>query len=177
MNKKKIDKKKAENYIAISLAVFSFLLFIVIPAYPSSHFDYYLIDIIDNYLLGNGYYSPPNYPFTSKVINSFSVLLAIILGIFVGIWRKDDIEPDKITKYTWLGILIIFIMGIYTFFLSLNPQEFRESTLRRSFGTSQSFHNNPITFLAMMIGKQIWIYISIRSSLAYLLYKIDNIRK
>ena len=175
MNNK--QKKKAENYICIALAVFSLLLFVIIPVHPASPFDFMLNDFIDKYLLGNGYYSPPKYPFTSKVINSFSVVSAIALGIFVGIWRKDGVEPHKLPNYTWLGILGMFGLGVATFFTSLNPQEFSESTLRRSFGTSESFHNNPVTFLAMMIGKQIWIYISVRFPLTYLLYSLDKIRK
>lgn len=175
MSIKKIDKKKVESYVGYTLIIFPILLFIIIPTHLSSHFDYLLNDFIDKYLLGNGYYSPPNYPFTSKVINSFSVVLAIISSIFIGIWRKDDVE--YIPKYIWLTCLMFLVVGICTFFLSLNPQEFRESTLRRSFGTSESFHKNPILFLIMMIGKEICIYFSIRVPLTYLLYGIDKIRK
>lgn len=170
-----VDKKKFESYVGYTLVIFPILLFIVIPAHPSSYFDYTLNDFIDKYLLGNGYYSPPNYPFTSKVVNSFSVAIAIVLGIFIGFWRKDDVE--YVPKYVFLACLIFFGVGIFTFLLSLNPQEFRESTLRRSFGTSESFHNNPILFLVMMIGKEICIYFGIRVPLTYLLYSLDKIRK
>ena len=173
-----VDKKKFESYVGYTLIIFPILLFIVIPAHPSSYFDYTLNDFIDKYLLGNGYYSPPNYPFTSKVVNSFSVAIAIVLGIFIGFWRKDDVEENlKYMKYSWIWILLILGLGISAFSLSINPQEFKESKLRRSFGTSESFHNNPITFLFMIIVKQICLYIGIRAPLTYLLYSLDKIRK
>ncbi|UOO76953.1 hypothetical protein LVJ85_00085 [Neisseria sp. Dent CA1/247] len=175
MNKE--QRKRAESYIFYSLPFITVIIFVVSPAYMdiNSKLDNALNHFIDNYLLGNGYYSPPNYPFAAKITNSFSVVIAIVAGVFAGIWRRNDIE--RIYKYTWLVCLGILALGVATFFTSLNPQEFRESTLRLSFGTSQSFHNNPITFLAMMIGKQLWIYISVRAPLTYLLYKIDKIRK
>ena len=53
----------------------------------------------------------------------------------------------------------------------------KKTNVGRSFGTSESFHNNPILFLVMMIGKEICIYFGIRVPLTYLLYSLDKIRK
>ena len=171
------QKKKIESYIGIALAILPILVFIATPSHMNSHFDYTLNGFIDKYLLGKGYYIPSNYPFAAKTVNSFSVVLAIILGVFVGIWRKDGINSEKISKNALIGFFIILCLGVAAFFTGLNPQEFSEPTLRRSFGTGESFHNNPVLFLAMMVGKTICIYLGIRVPLAYLLYSLDKIRK
>ncbi|KPN73978.1 MULTISPECIES: hypothetical protein [Neisseria] len=175
MNKE--QKKKAENYIFYPLLASTVVIFIISPAYidPNNRFDHMLNNLIDHYLLGNGYYSPTYYPFAAKITNSFSVVLAIIAGVFVGILRKDGIE--YVSKSLWFACLVMLGLGIATFFLSLNPQEFREPTFRRSFGTSESFHNNPVLFLFMMIVKQVCIYAGIRVPLSLMLYYIDKIRK
>lgn len=168
------QRKQVENYIFYSIFIATVLIFMVSPSHITSSFDYYLNEFIDKYLLGNGYYSPSNYPFAAKVTNSFSVVLAVASGIFIGIWRKNDVEREE--KYAWLGCLIALGLGIATFFLSLEPQEFRESTIRRSFGTSESFHNNPILFLFLMISKQGCIYMGIRITLTFLLYDRSRFR-
>ena len=174
------QKKKAENYIFYSLFIITVLIFIISPAHlnPNSRLDNIINNFIDIYLLGNGYYLPSNYPFAAKITNSFSVILAVIAGVFVGIWRKDGIEQkNKHIKYAWIGVLLILGLGIASFFLSLNHQEFREPAFRRSFGTNESFHNNPFLFLLMMIAKQSCIYAGIRAPLTLLFYYIDKIRK
>ena len=117
---------------------------------------------------------PSNYPFSAKVVNSFTVGFAVIMGTFVGIWRKDDVI--RVPKHIWWYCLLIFGLGISTFLLSLYPQVFKVST-GRSFGTSEAFHNNPVLFLFMIIAKEICIYIGIRAPLTFLLFAIDYSRK
>ena len=170
-----MNKKRAEDYIYFSAFAATVVLFFLLPSHANTQFDYYLNDFIDKYLLGNGYYSPPDYPFSAKVTNSFSVIFGVIGGTFIGIWRKDGVK--YVSKSVWIGCLIMLALGIGSFFLSLNPQEFRESTLRRSFGTSESFHNNPFLFLLMMLAKQGCIYMGIRGPLTLLLHYVDKIRK
>ena len=169
-----MDKKQVENYIFYALLIFPVVLFILIPAHPAGDFDFALNRFVDKYLLGNGYYMPSNYPFSAKVVNSFTVGFAVIMGTFVGIWRKDDVI--RVPKHIWCYCLLIFGLGISTFLLSLYPQVFKVST-GRSFGTSEAFHNNPVLFLFMIIAKEICIYIGIRAPLTFLLFAIDYSRK
>ena len=93
------QKKKIESYIFYALLALPIVLFIFTPAFPSTNFDYALNNFMNKYLLGNGYYIATAYPFAAKVNNNFTVVFAVIAGVFVGIWRKDGVVtpvPKKI---------------------------------------------------------------------------------
>lgn len=156
-----MDRKQVENYIFSLSFILPVLIFIVTPAHPSGSISYRLDGFINQYLFGNGWYSPSNYPFAAKVTNSFSAVLAMVTGLFMGIWRRNDII-GSFPKNTGWYFLVIFGLGIYMLLKSFYPQEFSAFRGRGSFIFTESFHNNPILFLAMMIVKTACIYLSFR---------------
>lgn len=176
MSIKKIDKKKVESYLLYVFLLLPVILFIVTPAFPSNHFHFVLNDFMDKYMLGNGYYLATDYPFTAKVSNNFTVAFAVVSGIFIGVWRRNEVEREIPPSMWWYGLVLLGI-GWATFSLSLNPQEFVEPTSRRSFGTSESFHNNPAMFIGMIIMKEVCIYGGLRGPITLLFYIINRIKK
>ncbi|MFC3874759.1 hypothetical protein [Neisseria musculi] len=160
-----MDRKQIENYVFISLFVIPVLIFISTPAHPGSDTAYRLDGFIDRYLLGNGWYSPSNYPFAAKVTNSFSVVLAVVTGFFMGIWRRNDIITPLPKNSGWsLGwsLLLILGLGTYAGLISFYPQEFSIFSGRRSFMFTESFHNNPVFFIGLMAAKTVCIYLPFR---------------
>ncbi|MBF0804973.1 MULTISPECIES: hypothetical protein [unclassified Neisseria] len=142
-----MDRKKTEGYVGYSLFIIPVLIFILTPVHPESYTAYRLDGFIDRYLLGNGWYSPSNYPFAAKVTNSFSVVLAVVTGLFIGIWRRNDIITPLPKNIGWsLGwsLLLILGLGTYAGLISFYPQEFSIFSGRRSFMFTESFHNNPV---------------------------------
>ncbi|WP_274585645.1 hypothetical protein V6667_00790 [Neisseria leonii] len=163
-----MNRTKIEEYTVYSILILPAVLFIFIPAHPTGSFDLALNRFIDDYLLGNGYYLPSDYPFAAKVINNFSVVLAVISGAFMGFWRRNDLViplPKNIRKAN----LIILCLGLWAFWLSLHQQEF--STLKgRNFMATESFHNTPHLFLALLSSKTICIYAGLRVPITFSLY-------
>ncbi|MBF0804975.1 MULTISPECIES: hypothetical protein [unclassified Neisseria] len=157
-----MDRKQIENYVFISLFVIPVLIFISTPTHPEDNITLQIDDFIDRYLLGNGWYSPSNYPFAAKVTNSFSVVWAVVTGSFMGIWRRNDIIPSLLPKNIGWILLVMVGLGAYMILMSFYPQEFNTSGGRRSFPFTESFHNSPPLFLAMIIVKEVCIYLPFR---------------
>ena len=170
-----MNKKQIENYIGWALVAFSILIFIVTPAHPTEPFHFFLNSFMDKYMLGNGFYIATAYPFTAKVTNNFTVAIALIMGVWVGIWRRNCIIKLP-SKNIWLGIGFLVVLFYVTFSMSYNHQEFYESTFRRGFGTSESFHNTPVLFLFMIVMKQICLYAAVRALITLLLYRLSKIK-
>lgn len=169
-----MNKRKSilEQWIIVfSLIVFPAVLFIIIPERPINSFDFHLNYFIDKYLFGNGYYKPSNYPFTAKVVNNFSVIIAFIIAVLLPIWRKNEefIIPKEI-KIVHI-LFFILILWMFSLWLSISPQEFKNPK-GRSFGVTESFHNNPFSFLLLIFAKSIGIYLFPRISISLVLNKI-----
>lgn len=143
-----MDRKKVEGYVFISLFILPTLVFIITPAHSMGGTGYRLNDFLNQYLFGNGWYSPSNYPFAAKVTNNFSVIWAIATGLFTGIWRRNDIIVSLMPKNAGWYFLLIVALGLYLILKSYYPQEFSVYNGRRSFVFTEYFHNNPIFFWA-----------------------------
>lgn len=171
-----MEKKKIENYIVCILIFCSILLFILTPDSLTGSSSISLNDFMDKYMFGNGYYIPPNYPFAAKVTNNFTVTCALVLGILVGIWHTEGVVTP-LPKIIWLSILAISLLLFISLHISFEPQEFRENTMRRGFGTSESFHNNPFLFMSMMLAKEFCIYTCTRALTTFSVYGISQLKK
>lgn len=168
-----MDKSKAETYGFYSGIVLTILLFMWLPAYPESQFDFFLNNLIDHSIFADGYYKSSDYPFAARVVNAFSITYAVVTGIFMGIWRRKDII--KIIDKAWLWIAIFVVIAGYMFWISITHQEFSPPRWR-SFGTTEAFHNNPIKFLFLLISKAEAVYAVLRIVVTYTLYYLSNSR-
>ncbi|MBF0804974.1 MULTISPECIES: hypothetical protein [unclassified Neisseria] len=170
-----MDRKQAENYVFAAIAIITILVFIITPAYPSGGIGYRIDDFFNQYLFGNGYYKPSNYPFAAKVTNSISVVLAVVTGFFMGIWRRNDVIVSLMPKNFWLWILVVLGLVIIAVLVSIYPQEFSVSKGRLRM--TETFHNNPVSFMVVMLAKTICIYAPVRflvSLTFYLLIRKDK---
>ena len=168
MNQGMKSRQKFELRMMYGLVFATIAIFIVAPAYADSKFYMFLNNFFDNYLFGNGYYKPTAYPFAAKVTNSLSVVLTVIVGILVGYVRRYDVlfVPKRILLY----IIIIWFATLYMFWTSVYPQHFSINPPKRSFGLTESFHNNPFLFIMLMIIKNTMIYIGMRLSTTFILF-------
>ncbi|KPN73979.1 MULTISPECIES: hypothetical protein [Neisseria] len=171
-----MNKAKIENYLICGLFILPILVFTVLPAHAESGFDFFLNSLIDRSIFADGYYKPPRYPFAARVVNAFSVVCAVIGGIVMGIWRRDSVIRSKIPKNLWLIMAALFVVSCYMFWISITPQEFKVVS-GRSFGVTESFHNNPVLFLFLMVSKSVIIYVFLRASITYSLYLLSSPKK
>lgn len=171
------SRKKFEGYVVYTVAVLTILLFVLMPKYADGAFAVWLNGFLDNYLFGNGYYKPTAYPFASKVTNSLSVVMTVIAAAWMGIFRKNDVtfSISKIRLF-WYWLIIIFLM-LFCFHLSMYPRYFATTPPRRSFGLTESFHNNPFLFMFMMFMKNMMIYTGVRTLVTFPLYFLSKNRK
>ena len=171
-----MDKAKIENYLICGLFILPVLVFAVLPAHAESRFDFWLNSLIDQSIFADGYYKPPRYPFAARVVNAFSVVYAVIGGIVMGIWRRDSVIRSKIPKNLWLIMISTFLVSCGMFWISITPQEFKVVS-GRSFGVTESYHNNPVLFLFLMVSKGVIIYAFLRMSITYPLYFLSSPKK
>ncbi|ATD65249.1 hypothetical protein ACFPVS_03235 [Neisseria weixii] len=151
--------RKTGHMIFYMLLILPTLIFLFIPAHAAADWAISLNSFLDDYLFGNGYYKPDRYPFASKVTNSFTVVSAVFSGIYCGIFSKYD--PDSITGKDRKKMHVFFFVALsLLLWVSIYPQEFSTS-IGRSFGTKQSFHNNYFYFLFLMTVKEVMIFLSI----------------
>ncbi|MDO4907903.1 hypothetical protein [Neisseria sp.] len=167
-----MDRKQAENYIFFSTLAITAIIFVFTPAYPGSSLEYLLDEFCNRYLFGNGWYKPSNYPFAAKITNSLSVVFAISAGVAMGIWRKNDIITP-LPKNIWWSCLFFLVLGVMMLWESIFHQEFK-ITSGRSFGTSEAFHNNPISFVSFMAVKAGVIYAGFRFPISLILYLLSK---
>lgn len=167
-----MDKKQVETYVFYSLFAITILIFIVIPTHPIGDIGYRIDDFFNQYLFGNGWYKPSNYPFAAKITNSLSVVFAISAGVAMGIWRKNDIITP-LPKNIWWSCLFFLVLGVMMLWESIFHQEFK-ITSGRSFGTSETFHNNPIFFTFFMVIKTGAIYLGFRFPTSLMLHFLSR---
>ena len=175
MNPGMESRKKFEEYVMYGLVVITIMMFIFFPTHADSSFYVWLNGFLDKYLFGNGYYKPTAYPFAAKATNSLSVVLTVIVGIWMGIFRRHDVSVHP-KKLFWPWICI-FILTLLTFWTSMFPQHFSVNPPKRSFGLTESFHNNPFLFMMLMFMKNGTIYIGFRVSVALFLFILINKKK
>lgn len=166
-----VDRKQIEHYVFYGILILSAFLFILLPKHPVSSLDFYLNRLVDDSIFANGYYQPSNYPFAAKVTNAFSVPIAIVSGIFMGIWRRNDIV-SALPKNTWLILLIIIALGYHQIEISIYPQEYGRGRL-----TNEKFYNTSFFFLFVMLCKTVCIYIAFRMPITLVLYTLKIGRK
>lgn len=118
-----MTKNDIEIFAIIGLCILSVLLFVWIPPHPVSGFDTALNAFVDQYLFGNGYHKPARYPFTSKVVNSFSTIAFLITPLFFVVWnpRKKLYEDMSYLKILSLMIFIV-IFFLLILEISISPK-------------------------------------------------------
>lgn len=161
---------KIENFSIISMLIVMVLIFISTPSHSDSNFTLFLNKILDNYLFGKGYYKPTAYPFAAKVTNSLSTILAILTGIFVGIVCRKGFTMPQMSKFQiFMAIALFTGLMVYFLYISIYHQEFKISS-GRSFGTTDSFHNNPLSFMFLIMCKGLTIYVWFRVIIPMVIY-------
>ena len=157
-----MSPKKYELFPFLAVMLFPVFVFLLSPSYLTES-NLSLNRFMDDYLLGNGYYLPSNYPFAAKITNNFSVVFAVILALVWGILRLIHREgyyiPDK--KQLWKYSVLILGLCAFCVYKSVLPQEFRVPQTR-NWMLTESFHNIPVCFLYLMICKNTMIHYGIR---------------
>lgn len=155
---------KSDAYIIYIIFALSISLFVWISPYPVNNFDHALEAFTNRYLFGGGYYQPSSYPFSAKISNSFSTVIAIASAILMSIWGindKNNIKDEKPVKLLKISIFSFFMLAFFLW-LSIAPQEVFETTGRRNFFSRASFQNNPFLFPVGLAFKNIILYIFTR---------------
>ena len=140
-----------ESYVMVGVPLLSVLIFIFTPSHADDEILIRLNEFLDEYLFGNGYYKPSAYPLAAKVANSFSVILSICSGIWMGIYRRKDVSTS--IQHPFAGMFVLIVLTLLCIWSSMYPQQFSINPPRRSFGLTESFHNNPWLFMMLMIMK------------------------
>lgn len=175
-----MDKKTVESSIFLAAIIISILIFLWFPAQAESSFDVRLNHVLDVFLFGDGYYAPSNYPFAAKVSNNLSILLMAIGGILTGILRSGDFAmPDSETlskPYLLFIVLSLSVFTVFSIWISVVPQEFKTPS-GRSFGLTESFHNNAFWFLFLMLSKGVIVFAWFRVMIPLALYALKKSKR
>ena len=157
-----------ESYVMVGVPLLSVLIFILTPSHADDEILIRLNEFLDEYLFGNGYYKPSAYPLAAKVTNSFSVILSICSGIWIGIYRRKDVSTP--IQHPFAGMFVLIVLTLLCIWSSMYPQQFSINPPRRSFGLTESFHNNPWLFMMLMIMKNMMIYFGFRIACSFTLF-------
>lgn len=167
---RQISKKRIEDLVVILSIAVPILIFLIFYKTPLGMLNLKIENFLDNYLFGNGYYKPSNYPVPAKIANSVSVVLTAISGLGIGLLRKNDFKVSKIDNLNMLILFIIMPILIgFAWYLSIFHQEFKNPR-GRSFGLTESFHNDPFWFLFLLSAKGIVIYLGFRMAIPLGIY-------
>lgn len=152
--------KKYEMLTLYTVMLLPIVIFTLSPSHISGDWEKALNQFMDNYLLGNGYYLPSNYPFAAKITNNFGTVLAVLTAVVLGFWRlKETLNPKHLPSWK-ISLVILFLM-FFLLNVSITPQEFKVPRGRVSMQT-EAFHSNYFGFLFLMISKNTMIYCGIR---------------
>lgn len=163
--------KKVESIFFISTLSLPIFMFFSVMALPDAQWPSYLVMFSQNYLGGDGFFIPSAYPDAAVTANGFSVGLAILAGVAMGVYRSIDFvipEPKVVA-----GVLLFVIFAAFALYISITPQEFK-TTPGRSFGRTEAFHNFPIFFLLFIVSKASVIYFGFRFSITVLIILVKN---
>lgn len=156
-----VSRLKTEKYFLLSMIIFFIVLFTFLPSQVSGQWTFNVDILLDKCLFGNGYYKPKSYLFASKTVNSLSVCVSVISGLFFGVWCSKGVHIKQ--NVSMWPVFLLTLLSLYMIYESVVHQDFSTGTGRGSwFGRAESFHNNPFWFMFFMLLKSGGIYIGIR---------------